>query len=160
MFRFITSTAASLLLLANPAAAVEPQIDVPEEASAAVATVDRFSAALSAGDIERAAAELHPQVIILESGGAERSAAEYLGGHAKSDAVFLKTAEHKPGRRTARASGDLVWVASESELVVQRDGKPVTIASTETMVLQSTADGWKIVHIHWSSHVRKSTSAG
>jgi ketosteroid isomerase-like protein len=29
------------------------------------------------------------------------------------------------------------------------------MASTETMVLRSGADGWKIVHIHWSSHVMK-----
>jgi len=159
MIRFITLIPAALMLLSSAAAAVEPHDDVPEEAREAVAAVDRFSAALSAGVVERAAAELHPQVIILESGGAERSAAEYLGGHAKSDAEFLKTAEHKPGRRTARASGDLVWVASESEFVIQKDGKPVAIASTETMVLQSTADGWRIVHIHWSSHVRKSASA-
>ena len=25
------------------------------------------------------------------------------------------------------------------------------IDSTETMVLRKAADGWKIVHIHWSS---------
>lgn len=151
----IASLIAGLVLLANPAAAGEWQADVPEEARAAVATVDRFFAALSAGDLDQAAAELDPQVVILESGGAERSAAEYLGGHAKSDAEFLKDAVQKPGHRLARASGDLVWVASDNELVVQQDGKPVTIASAETMVLRSTDDGWKIVHIHWSSRVRK-----
>jgi ketosteroid isomerase-like protein len=37
----------------------------------------------------------------------------------------------------------------------EKDGKPMTIASTETMVLRSTGTGWKIVHIHWSSRVRK-----
>lgn len=146
---------AGLVLLANSAAAGEWQADVGEAARAAVATVDRFVAALSAGDLDKAAAELDPQVVILESGGAERSAAEYLGGHARSDAEFLKDAVHKPGHRLARASGDLAWVASDNELVVQRDGKPVTIASAETMVLRSTGDGWKIVHIHWSSRVRE-----
>ena len=152
---FIALLPAALTLLSNAATAVEPQFDVPDEARAALATIDRFSAALLAGDLKRAGAELDPQVIILESGGAERSAAEYLGGHAKADAEFLKTAQQKPGNRTARISGNLVWVASESELVVQKEGNPVTIDSTETMVLQSTANGWKIVHIHWSSHVRK-----
>jgi ketosteroid isomerase-like protein len=146
---------AALVLLANPAAAGEPKADVPREARAAVATVDRFFAALSAGDIDRAAAELDPQVIILESGGAERSAAEYLGGHAKSDAEFLKTAKHRPGHRIARASGDLAWVASDNDMVIQQDGKPVTIASAETMVLRRTGDSWKIVHIHWSSRAKK-----
>lgn len=146
---------ALLLLPANQAMADGESVDVPEEARAAVATVDRFFAALSAGDIDKAAAELDPQVIILESGGAERSAAEYLGGHAKSDAEFLKKAEHKPGHRTARASGDLAWVASDNDMVIQQDGKPVTIASAETMVLRRTGGDWKIVHIHWSSRARK-----
>jgi ketosteroid isomerase-like protein len=146
---------AALVLLANSAAAEDRQADVPGSARAAVATVDRFLAALSAGEIDKAAAELDPQVIILESGGAERSAAEYLGGHAKSDAEFLKKAEHKPGHRTARASGDFAWVASDNDMVIQQDGRPVTIASAETMVLRRTGSGWKIVHIHWSSRARK-----
>ena len=145
----------ALFLLPIPARADARAIDVPDAAKAAAATVDRFFAALAAGDLEKAGAELDPGVIILESGGAEHSAAEYLGGHAKHDAEFLKGAHHVPGRRIARVSGELAWVASESELHVEKDGKPVTIASTETMVLRSTEAGWKIVHIHWSSHTRK-----
>jgi ketosteroid isomerase-like protein len=144
-----------LVLLPCLARAGPELIDVPDGAKAAAATVDRFFAALSAGDLEKAGAELDPGVVILESGGAEHSAAEYLGGHAKHDAEFLRDAHHVPGRRTARVSGELAWVASESELQVQEDGKPMTIASTETMVLQSNKAGWKIVHIHWSSQVRK-----
>jgi ketosteroid isomerase-like protein len=146
---------AALVLLANPAAAEEWQADVPQEARAAVAVVDRFFASLSAGDIDGAATELDPGLIVLESGGAERSAAEYLSHHAGSDAQFLKTAQQKPGRRVARTNGDIVWVASDNDVVIQQDGKPVTIASAETMVLRRTGDGWKIVHIHWSSRARK-----
>jgi len=155
MIRFSGWTLVALSLLPGLALADVPQIDVPEAAQAATATVDRFFAALSKGDLDRAGAALDPDVIILESGGAEYSAAEYLGGHARHDAEFLKGAQHEPGRRTARRSGDLAWVASESELHVQADGKPVTVVSTETMVLRSTEAGWKIVHIHWSSRVRK-----
>lgn len=159
MVRYPALTLLFLLALSGPAIGGEPQIDVPDAAKAAAATVDRFFASLSAGDLERAGAELDPKVIILESGGAEHSAAEYLGGHAKGDAAFLKGAHHSLLRRTARISGGLAWVASESELHVQKDGKPAVIASTETMVLQSTAAGWKIAHIHWSSHVKKAGAA-
>jgi ketosteroid isomerase-like protein len=155
MIRFVALTFTALSLLPGLALGDAPQIDVPEAAQSAAATVDRFFDALSAGDIERAGSELDPQVIILESGGAEHSAAEYLGGHAREDAEFLKTAQQNLGRRIARVSGDLAWIASESELHVQQDGKAVTILSTETMVLRSTVAGWKIVHIHWSSRVRK-----
>jgi ketosteroid isomerase-like protein len=157
MNRFIALIPVALLLTANPAVGAESQVDVPQEARAAVATVDRFFAALSAGDLKRANAELDPKVIILESGGGEYSAAEYVGGHAKHDAEFLKAAHHQPGRRTARVSGDLAWVASESELHTQKDGKPAVSLSAETMVLRSTAAGWKIVHIHWSSRAKKSS---
>jgi hypothetical protein len=155
MNRLIALIWFALMLTSDPAVAAESKVDVPEEARAAVATVDRFFAALSAGDLTRAGAELDPQVLILESGGGEYSAAEYLGGHAKHDAEFLKTAHHVPGRRTARVSGDLAWIASESELHVQEDGKPAVILSAETVVLRSAVSGWRIVHIHWSSRTRK-----
>lgn len=155
MTRYLSLTLLLLFTAHGTALAAEPQIDVPEAARAAAATVDRFFAALSAGDLERAGAELDPEVIILESGGAEHSAAEYLGGHAESDAEFLKGAHHGLTRRTARASGELAWVASESEMHAEKDGKPMTITSTETMVLRPTDSGWKIVHIHWSSQLRK-----
>jgi ketosteroid isomerase-like protein len=134
-------------------------INVPAAAKDAVATVDRFAAALSSGNLAGAGKELDPNVLILESGGAERSAAEYLGGHAKSDAEFLKTAHQQLRRRVAHASGDFAWVASESELHVEKDGKPVTVLSTETMLLQRRATEWKIVHIHWSSR-KKDPSSG
>lgn len=148
-----TITVVALALAPGPALAQTRHIDVPEAALAAAATVDRFFAALAAGDLDRAGAELDPDVIILENGGAEYSAAEYLGGHAKGDAEFLKAAHKKLRRRTARASGELAWVASESELHAQKDDEPVTISSTETMLLRATEAGWKIVHIHWSSRV-------
>ena len=146
---------AALLLLPALARAEGPDIDVPASARAAAATADRFFAALKAGELEKAGAELDPGVIILENGGAERSAAEYLGGHAKGDAAFLKNAHHTLTHRTARISGGLAWVASESDLHVQKDGKPAVIASTETMVLRSSGTDWKIVHIHWSSRIKK-----
>ncbi|MGH8222463.1 MAG: YybH family protein [Woeseiaceae bacterium] len=161
MKKHLASLLIASSLIAGVGLAHEPhqvdvaKLDVADSAKAAAATVDRFFAALSAGELDRAGRELDPGVIILESGGAEHSAAEYLAGHAKHDAEFLRSAQHKLLRRAGRASGDLAWVASESELHVQKDGKPMVIASTETMVLRSTLAGWKIVHVHWSSHAKK-----
>ena len=103
--------------------------------------------------------KLDPIVLVLESGRAERSAEEYLGGHAKSDAAFLKGVHQQILRRTARASGDFAWVASESELHTQVDGKAVTMLSTETMLLQRRPTDWKIVHIHWSSRTKNPAAA-
>ena len=127
------------------------QTSVAAEAVEAVAVLERFSRALAEGNVDAAGAELDPGVLILESGGAERSRDEYLSGHAKSDAAFLKTAHVTLKRRHADGAGDVVWVASESEIHATKDGKPLAIASTETAVVKKTAAGWRIVHLHWSS---------
>lgn len=131
--------------------ATKAELSIAPAAADAVAAVERFSGALAAGDLSKASAELDPGVVILESGGAERSRDEYLGGHAKSDADFLKTAMMTLKRRSAQSSGDLAWVASESQIHAMKGEEMLMIDSTETMVLRKSAEGWKIVHIHWSS---------
>jgi ketosteroid isomerase-like protein len=135
--------------------AVASTIDVAAGAEAAVAVIDAFGKALAAADFEEVKALLDPAVIILETGGAERSRSEYLSHHARSDAKFLAGSHSALSRRIARLDGDTVWVASESELHASKDGKPMTLLSTETMVLNNTPAGWKIVHIHWSSRPKK-----
>jgi len=127
------------------------RLEVDPAAVPAVAIVERFSTSLAAGDIERAVADLDPKVLILESGGVEQSRDEYLAGHAKADAAFLKDAHITLKGRSARASGDLAWVASESEIHAMKGAEVMMIDSTETMVLRKAVDGWKIAHIHWSS---------
>ena len=102
-------------------------------------------------DVTKAGALLADDALVLESGNAERSRAEYLAAHAGADAIFLQQASVRRIHRVARAAGNLAWVATESEISTQRDGKPVVLRSTETMVLRRTTAGWRIVHIHWSS---------
>lgn len=137
------------------AAPAMPTATVSEVAKPVVAVVEQFSAAMHAGDLDRAGKLLADDVLILESGGAERSRAEYLGGHALHDAAFLKTAHSQVIQRTARAEGGTAWVGTESELHTTKDGKALTLLSTETMVLKQTPDGWRIVHIHWSSRPKR-----
>ncbi len=135
------------------------KLSVEPAAAEAVATVERFSTALGAGDLVKAGAELDPGVIILESGGAERNRDEYLGGHAKSDAAFLKTAKISLRHRTAQASGDLAWVTSESAIHAMKGKEMLMIDSTETMVLRKSGKTWRVVHIHWSSRRAQSQSS-
>lgn len=138
---------------APTAATAEP--DVPESVQAAVAVVDRFGNALSQGDLKTVGTLLDADVLILETGGAERSRDEYMGHHAIADAQFLKGTHSQLKQRRARAHGDLVWVGSESELHATKDGNPLTLLSTETMVLKRTGPDWRIVHIHWSSRPKR-----
>jgi ketosteroid isomerase-like protein len=140
---------------APKAAAETKELDIAPGTEAAVAAADRFGDALKAGDMQAVEALLDPKVLILESGGAERSREEYLSHHAISDAAFLKGTHSQLLRRTARRDGDTVWIGSESELHASKDGKPLTLRSTETMILRQSGDHWYIVHIHWSSRPKK-----
>lgn len=128
---------------------------ISEAAQPAVAVVEDFSRALKGGDFKRVGELLTDDVLILESGGAERSREEYLGHHAISDAAFLKDAHSALKHRTARVEGDIAWIGTESELHAKKDGKPMTLLSTETMVLRRTDAGWRIAHIHWSSRPKR-----
>jgi ketosteroid isomerase-like protein len=125
--------------------------DIAPEAREAVAVVDAFSDAIKVVRIDDAAALLDPQVLVLESGGSERNRDHYLAEHAQADANYMRDARQELRYRQARIVGDIAWVGTESVITRDKDGKPSSSLSTETMLLKKTAQGWKIVHIHWSS---------
>ncbi|MEO6172240.1 MAG: nuclear transport factor 2 family protein [Arenimonas sp.] len=167
--RFYTSNIilAACLTLTVPASAHEPEkaasmgmpVFVQNIAPAAVdaaKVVDAFSGAIKTVKLDVAKNLLDPKVIILESGGSERSRDEYMGGHAIADANFLQNAKVQLRYRQAQAEGNFAWVATESDIMAKEDGKDIVLKSTETMVLKKSKAGWKIVHIHWSSRSKKS----
>jgi mono/diheme cytochrome c family protein/ketosteroid isomerase-like protein len=124
------------------------------EAAIAGAVVDDFQHRLHHGDTQRAAQLLDPSVLIFEGGNAEKSRAEYASHHLGADSEFLKAATVRPLLRRGEANGNLAWIATEAEITTQ-GAKPISLISTETMVLEKTADGWRIAHIHWSSREKK-----
>jgi mono/diheme cytochrome c family protein len=123
------------------------------------AVAQALNAALFSGDVGAVEALLDPQVLVLESGGAERSRAEYLAHHVKSDMEFLKDTQYTVLQQTGDREGDLAWVASEASITGVSAGNPVALMSTETLVLKKAAKGWRIVHIHWSSRPSAGPSA-
>jgi ketosteroid isomerase-like protein/mono/diheme cytochrome c family protein len=128
--------------------------ELPASVADAAAVVDRFQKLLAEGNTTAAAELLDPTVLIFESGGAERSRAEYASHHLKSDAEFMRTATLKQLSRRGNVSGDLAFVATESSLKVS-GAKAADLTSTETMVLRRTPQGWRVTHIHWSSRANK-----
>jgi|TARA_R110002051_G_scaffold150874_1_gene223408 uncharacterized protein (TIGR02246 family) len=129
--------------------------DVQEEAVEAARVVDAFHTALEHGDTEGTLALLAEDVLIFESGDAERSRDEYAEHHLAADAAFSAAVPGIRSRRVARADGDSAWVASESRTTGAFNGRPVDSLTVETMVLRREADGWRITHIHWSSHAAR-----
>lgn len=120
-------------------------------AKSAAATVDAFHSALRRGDARGATALLASDVLIFESGGVERSRAEYESHHLGADAEFSKAVPSVLTRRSGEAHGAMAWIASEGRITGTYNGKPVDRLTAETMVLRRVGKAWKIVQIHWSS---------
>ena len=136
-------------LIALAAAALAP--DLPKTIREPAAVVDAFHAALHRGDTRTAASLLSDDALIFESGGVERSKAEYRAHHLPADAAFSKAVCSTVTRRSGHSDGRLAWVASEGRYSGQYRGKAINQLTTETMLLRRAERGWKIVHIHWSS---------
>lgn len=126
------------------------------DAQAAGKVVDAFHAALTGGDAAAASALLDDSAVIYEEGEAEQSKAAYLTSHLPADIAFLAGIKETVLDRSGAATKDLAWIASRGRMQGSFRDRPIDRETTETMVLRRTADGWRIVHIHWSS---KKTSA-
>lgn len=153
---------AALLLAAPAVLAHEGQVHAAAAAPAAnaalapvIATADRFAAAIKAADFDTVRTLLDDDVLILESGGVERSLDEYLGHHAIADAAFLAGATVKVTRRAGDVQGASAWLATESEITPAAGSHAKPLLSTETLVMRKAGNAWRIVHVHWSSRPKK-----
>ena len=157
LMRIVIAVSAASIVFAPPLPAHEPAATMgqPAELSAsargAAVVVDAFHAALRRGDTKSAAAVLADDALIFESGGAERTKAEYAVHHLPADAAFVQAVRSSVTRRTGNTNGNLAWIATEGRLTGTYKSKAIDQATTETMVLRKVGKSWKIVHIHWSS---------
>ena len=116
------------------------------------AIVRSFHAALSSGHRDAVLALLDPGVVIFEQGDAEMSRDEYASQHLDADLEFSRATSSKVVDQRTQAKGQSAWVLTISETAGSFRGKDVASRNVETMVLEKTTGGWRIVHIHWSSH--------
>jgi ketosteroid isomerase-like protein len=121
----------------------------------AAAIVDRFHAALKAGDAADAASLLDEAVLIYEDGDAEHDKAQYVASHLPSDIAFSSGVVETIAKRSGSLSGMLAFVATEGHTQGSYHGRTISLSTTESMVLRLGKDGWRIVHIHWSSKADK-----
>jgi ketosteroid isomerase-like protein len=150
-----------LLAVAAPLSAHEsaspstPAHALSTDAQEAASVVDAFHSALNRGDTRAAEALLANDALIFESGGVERSKAEYAETHLPADAEFSKTVSSTTTRRSGHANGAFAWIASEGASSGTYQGKTVDRITAETMILRRDRGIWRIVHIHWSSARRR-----
>ncbi|OHT18826.1 nuclear transport factor 2 family protein [Edaphosphingomonas haloaromaticamans] len=134
----------------TPAAAPRAVIAEPAARDAGE-VVTAFHAALARGDQTAAASLLADDALIYESGGVERTKAEYASHHLPADAAFAKGTKRSVTRTTGNATGVVAWIASESTVTGTYKKRAINSRSTETMILRRENGVWRIAHIHWSS---------
>lgn len=123
----------------------EPMPGTPE------ATAFAFHAALASQDEARVRRLLANDVLILESGGAERSLEQYASHHMMSDMTFLSSVSSETLSQTAETFGDTAWVATETVLRGRFNDREIAVKSQESLVMRRQDDRWIIEHVHWSN---------
>lgn len=113
--------------------------------------VTGFAAALQHADTARAMGYLHPDLVVYEEGTAENRE-HYRAHHLPADMAFLAQVWPTNARDQLTVTGGMALYLREYQMRGTWRGKPVSSAGVETLVLLDTPRGWKIRHIHWSSH--------
>lgn len=126
----------------------------PADSAAIVATVERFHAAVAAGDSSGALALLAPDAVVLESGGVE-TRDEFRAHHLAADIEFARAVKNERGPMRVVVRGDAAWAWSTSTASGEFRGRPVNSAGAELVVLTRLGQEWKITAIHWSSRSRR-----
>ena len=127
----------------------------PRDSAAVVEVIERYHAALAAGDSAMAMPLLAPDAVVLESGGIE-SREEYRSHHLPADMAFAKAVPRERGPIQVRVDANTAWAASTSVTRGTFRDREIDSQGAELMVLRRTDRGWRIAAIHWSSRNRRS----
>ncbi len=117
----------------------------------ATEVVAAFHAALAAGDGDAALAYMAPEVVILESGGGEKSRDEYASHHLGGDMRFAAASERETLEQRQETFGDTAIVLTWTRTTGSFGDRQIDSNGVETMVLNRIDGRWRIVHVHWSS---------
>jgi len=144
-----------LLMMAAPSSAHDeaeiPRGGTHQEGMEATEVVAAFHAALAAGDGDAALAHLAPEVVILESGGGEKSRDEYASHHLGGGMRFAAASQRETLEQRRETFGDTAVVLTWTRTTGSFGDRQIDSNGVETMVLHRTDAQWHIVHVHWSS---------
>ena len=132
---------------------------LPKAAESVARTVDAFHAALARGDTNGAAALLAEDATVFEQGESELSKSAYTASHLAADIAYLREVRETVTGRSGGVTGRLAWIATQGMSHGRFQNRYVDRQTTETMILRLTTEGWRIAHVHWSSHGTKAPGA-
>lgn len=116
----------------------------------AAKVVSQFHKALVNHDVKLANALLSKDVLIYESGNAERSSVEYVSGHMLADMKYLSSIRTELIEHQVKIHGDIAISTSRSKHMTQGENSVKERIALETIVLERIDGTWLITHIHWS----------
>ncbi len=128
-----------------------PGESAPDSGAEAIGVVDAFHAALATGDGDGALANMAPEVVIFESGGAELSRDEYESHHLGGDMRFAGATQRETIDQRHEIFGDTALVLTRSRTTGSVGDRQIDSSGVETMMLRRVGGRWLIVHVHWSS---------
>jgi hypothetical protein len=118
--------------------------------SKAAKVVTQFKDALKDGDVKVASSLLSKDVLIYESGNAERSSLQYVSGHMLADMKYLANIDSELIEHQVKVYSDVAISISQSKMIRTEAGKTIERVSMETIVVSKVKGQWLITHIHWS----------
>lgn len=134
----------TLALLASSTALAQSE-PMPAEVT------NMFHAAQARGDSLASLGFLAPDVVIFESGGVEVSREDYRHHHLPLDVQFAAATKREVIDQRTWFEGDVAWVLTRAKVTGEFRDRVINSLGVETMILRLSPDGWRIVHIHWSS---------
>ena len=140
--------AASLCLLSQT-----PQ-PMPEQAVRAA--VDAYHQAFERKDTAALEKLFHPDLLVFEGGGVDRGAKAYLEHHLGPELKELKSWTNTGMEIQVQVEGAMAYATCAFTYEAAfTNGKMSRGKATESLVLVKADGGWRIRHLHWSSHAIK-----
>lgn len=118
--------------------------------TAAAKAIATFHRAIISGDEARVKAALHPDVLIFEGTGVERSRDQYASHHMKSDMKFMSGMRVTPVEQHVVVHGKMAFSMAKTHQKGSYKTKEYDFVSNESLSLTLVDGRWLITHIHWS----------
>jgi uncharacterized membrane protein/ketosteroid isomerase-like protein len=94
---------------------------------------------------------LHENVMVLESGHAQKSRQEYEDSHMLSDMAYLKAMDLETTNRSVSIDGDLAWVTSTTRMKGEFKDRQIDTETKELLIMRNQEGVWRITHIYWEN---------
>ena len=133
----------ALLSVARESPGVAPhraERQAPGDSAAVAAIVERFHAAIVAGDSTLAMSLLAPDVVVLESGGIE-TRDEFRARHLGADIAFAQAVKSVRGPLRVVVGGDAAWVGAGRSTSGDAGGRQVMSGGGVLVVVTRPARG-------------------